>query len=81
MRPSPKQIKAARVLIGITQEDLAKAAGLSLKALDNYEQGHSVPREATIAKIVRAFKDRGVTFSNGESPTVKHEPSKAIIPC
>lgn len=38
-----KNLKAYRSILGMTQEDLAKAAGIKRSALSNYELGRSEP--------------------------------------
>ncbi|MBP9868706.1 MAG: helix-turn-helix transcriptional regulator, partial [Alphaproteobacteria bacterium] len=42
------QIKAARALLGWTQENLAKVAKLSLPAVNNLERGLTTPRRETL---------------------------------
>lgn len=56
------QIRAARSLIDWKQADLAKATGLSLKALSNIEQGLTVPRISTLQAIEDALRAAGVEF-------------------
>lgn len=80
MRPSPRQLVAARGLLGMTQEQLANAAGCSKRTIENFEAGKSVPYEDTMAKIMTALELRGIEFSNGDRPTVTHDRSKATIP-
>ena len=50
---TPAQIKAARALVGWKQADLAKAAKLSLTALNNIERGEADPKRATVSGFVR----------------------------
>lgn len=56
------QIKAARALLGWTQEKLAKSASLSLPAVNNIERALVSPRESTLAAIERALAEAGVEF-------------------
>jgi len=56
------QIRAARSLLDWKQSDLAKAAGLSLKALSNIEQGLAEPRVSTLQTIEAALREAGVEF-------------------
>jgi transcriptional regulator with XRE-family HTH domain len=64
----------------MNQADLAKAAGISMQALNAIEQGKSVPRAETLRRIREALENRGIEFTNGDEPGVKLRPSKAIIP-
>jgi transcriptional regulator with XRE-family HTH domain len=81
LRPSRFQIMAARDLLQkMTQEALAKAAGVSADTIALFEAGHTRPHDSTIAKIQRALEDRGIVFTNGGEPGVKFVPDKAIYP-
>jgi transcriptional regulator with XRE-family HTH domain len=60
---SLSQIKAARALLGWTQETLAQAAGLSLPSINNLERGLYSPRPETLAAIVVAFESAGIEFT------------------
>lgn len=77
---SGRQIAAARELLGITQGQLAEAAGLHRQVLARIEAAKVVPRTATLAKIRDALERRGITFSNGDKPCVCLDYSKAVIP-
>ena len=57
-----EQIRAARALIGWKQSEVAKAACLSLKALNNIERGIVTPRADTLQRLTTVFEDRGVEF-------------------
>lgn len=59
---SLSQIKAARALLGWTQDELAKAAGLSLPSINNLERGLYSPRPETYQAIVRALEEGGIEF-------------------
>ncbi len=56
------QIKAARALLGWTQSDLAKAANLSLPAVNNIERSLSSPRKVTLEALEIALTKGGVEF-------------------
>ncbi|PPD05845.1 MAG: transcriptional regulator [Hyphomicrobium sp.] len=59
---SPSQCRAARGLIGHTQAQLAKRAGIGLSRLRNFETGRlAVPAEI-VAKICAALEAAGVQF-------------------
>lgn len=70
MMISAKQIRAARALIGWTQADLAKAAGLSIAALNNLEREVTDPRGSTLNAIETALREGGVEIisDRGHSP-------------
>lgn len=59
---SASQIRAARVLLGWKQQELAEAAGLSLAVVNNVERAVTDPRRSTLQKIQRALEDGGVEF-------------------
>ncbi|MGO8468344.1 multiprotein-bridging factor 1 family protein [Rhizobium leguminosarum] len=64
----PDQIRAARSMLGLTQSDLAKAAGLSTTGLNNIERGTADPKASTLKAIQGALEEAGVIFlSEGES--------------
>lgn len=57
-----RQIRAARALTDMSQDELAAAAGLTPQAIRKIENGDVTPREGTIADIVRTFYERRVEF-------------------
>jgi transcriptional regulator with XRE-family HTH domain len=59
---TPAQIKAARALVGWKQADLAKAAKLSLTALNNIERGEADPKSSTLLRIQQALEAAGIEF-------------------
>lgn len=63
--PTGKQIRAARVLAGWDIKDLAPRAGLSVTAVQNIETG-AVPKPATVDRIIKAFAEVGVEFTDNE---------------
>ena len=59
------QIKAARVMLGLKQSDLAAEAGISIATLNNVERGvQTEPRSRTMRAIQQALEVRGITFIN-----------------
>lgn len=56
------QCRAARGLIGWSQQELAKSAGVGTVAVHQLESGTSQPRRATLDVIRRAFEKAGVEF-------------------
>jgi transcriptional regulator with XRE-family HTH domain len=71
---SLEQIRAARGLLGWSQTELAKRAGLSLPTVKRVEAGFG-PRvsDDARAKLQRAFETAGVVFidENGAGPGVR----------
>lgn len=72
---SIRQIKAARALVGMSQNDLAKASGVSVPTIKRLEaqDGDMGGRPATIAAIRSALESAGVIFvpENGEGAGVR----------
>ena len=63
----PNLVKAARSLLCVRQSELAKASGISLATLNNFERGIGDPRVSTIDAVERALRKEGITFNiNGE---------------
>ena len=59
---TPAQCRAARGLIGWSQQDLANNAGVGTVAIHQLESGTSQPRRATLDVVKRAFEAAGVEF-------------------
>lgn len=68
-----RQIRAARALLDMSQDELAEAAGLTPQAIRKIEGGDVQPREGTIADITRVFDERGVEFIEDEGVKVKSD--------
>ena len=76
----PNMLKAARALLGVRQSELARAAGISLATLNNFERGIGDPRASTIAAIEQSLTRGGVSFTGDgeiEGVTLRkiHRPS------
>lgn len=56
------QIRAARSLIGWTQEELAAEAGVSVDSVKRAERSTSDPRSSTLEAIRLAVEKAGVIF-------------------
>jgi transcriptional regulator with XRE-family HTH domain len=76
--PTGKQIRAARVLAGWDIKDLAPLAGLSVTAVQNIETG-AVPKPATIERIVKAFSDFGIEFTDNQGVRFKPQGIDMLI--
>ena len=70
---SPKQCKAARALLGWSQQDLANQAGVGIVTVRQLESGMHEPRKSTLAVVRRAMVEAGVEFidANGGGPGVR----------
>ncbi|MDX2027200.1 MAG: helix-turn-helix transcriptional regulator [Alphaproteobacteria bacterium] len=66
-----KQIRAARVLAEWDRDDLATKAGVSLMTIQNIELDTKHPRPATLDKIIKAFTDTGIEFTDNEGVRFK----------
>lgn len=80
VRASRPTLKAARVQLGMEQADIAQAAGLSRKAIVEFESGKTVPHESTWTAIQQALEARGIVFTNGDKPGFHYDKDKVIIP-
>ena len=60
-----------RGLLGWSQQDLAKHAGVGVVTVHQLEAAISQPRRATLDVVQRAFKAAGVEFTNGDQPGVR----------
>lgn len=60
---TPAQCRAARGLINMTQQHLADAAEISLRALANFEREATQPTRATLTVIRKALETKGVRFT------------------
>jgi len=67
----PKQIKAARALLGWSQEELAKCSDLSKPTIARLEKSISLEKHPykTISSIFSAFTLHGIIFINQDDVT------------
>jgi transcriptional regulator with XRE-family HTH domain len=63
------QIRAARALLGWSQDKLARAAGVGLATLQRLEQNEGVVKGnfTTIIKIQKVLEQAGVGFTDDEA--------------
>ncbi|HVM79921.1 MAG TPA: helix-turn-helix transcriptional regulator [Stellaceae bacterium] len=73
MNLTPAQSRAARGLLGMTQAELAKKSGVSVRTIAHFESDERQPVPATLDALQRAFKAAGVVFisENGGGPGVR----------
>ena len=60
--PSPAQIRAARALLGWTQKQLAKAAGLSDPSIKRLELENLAVSQETVDRATAALEAAGIKF-------------------
>ena len=70
---TPKQIKAARILLDWKQSDLAREAGLSKTAVTQIESGYVLPRQSSLIAIRDALEAQGVEFIDTHGVQIKEE--------
>ena len=70
---TPEQCRAARALLGWSQQELADKAGVGIVTIHQLEAGTSQPRRATRDVLLRALEAAGVEFidENGGGPGVR----------
>lgn len=59
-----KQCRAARAWLGWSQDVLAKAAGVSKRAIAGFELGKTVPHDSTLRVLRDEFEKAGIEFLN-----------------
>lgn len=64
--PTGKQIRAARVMADWDADDLAQRVGMSRVSIQNIERGDARPKAETMEKIVHAFSEVGIEFTENE---------------
>jgi transcriptional regulator with XRE-family HTH domain len=68
---TPAQCRAARALLDWTQPDLARAAGLGISTVIDYERERRQVSEASASAIKFALEQQGIKFTNGNRPGVR----------
>jgi len=59
MKKEPVDIKSIRVILGFTQEDLARKLGLALSTVSKWEQGVTSPSRLACEKLEKLLKRGG----------------------
>ena len=63
---TPEQCRAARGWLDISQDDLAKAASVSLSTVRDFEKGRRAPIANNLASMQRVLEAKGVQLiANG----------------
>jgi transcriptional regulator with XRE-family HTH domain len=75
---SSAQVRAARALLGMTQGQLANAAGLGLSTVVDFEKGRRQVSDETVEAIRKALERAGVEFvhENGGGEGVRRKGRK-----
>ena len=70
---TPAQCRAARAMVQMSQDDLARSAGVAPQTLIAFELGQRKPYESTLGKLRAALESAGVVFlaENGGGPGVR----------
>ena len=73
LKVSIRQVKAARALLGWSQEHLAAMAGVSVPTVKRLEaaDGPLGGRQDTGTKLRGALEQGGIDFTNGDQPGVR----------
>jgi transcriptional regulator with XRE-family HTH domain len=67
-----EQCRAARALLGWSQDDLAKESKVAKKTIADFERGERSPYPRTLADIRKALESAGVEFiDNGKGKGAK----------
>ena len=70
---TPGQCRAARALLGWSQESLARACNVAIKTIADFEREERTPYDRTLADIRKALEAE-VEFTNGGQPGVRRRP-------
>jgi len=70
---TPAQCRAARALIGMTQPELAEAAGFGLSTIVDFEKERRIVSTTAQVRVLEALENAGVEFiaENGSGAGVR----------
>ncbi len=73
--PSLEQVRAGRMMAGLSQQQLADAAGLGRSTVADYERGARTPNAENLATLRKTLEDAGIAFiaANGGGPGVRRK--------
>jgi transcriptional regulator with XRE-family HTH domain len=58
------KVRAARAILGLSQDELAARLGLTQKSVHRIEQGAVEPKVRTIFTVQQFWRDNGIAFEN-----------------
>jgi transcriptional regulator with XRE-family HTH domain len=70
------QMRAARSLLGWTQEELAVASGMASVSIRNIERGAKAARATSLQKIEDALVKAGIVLSGRTGVGMKHDTAR-----
>lgn len=73
----PEQSRAARAVLSISQEELARLAGVSTNTVIGFERGITEPKAKTLLALRSALEAAGIAFIDGEWPGVRRQKTKS----
>ena len=59
---SASQVRAARALLGISQDELAAKSGVPKRTVVRFELGEGIPRQSTVESNADALERAGIVF-------------------
>lgn len=65
IQPSGPMVAAARKLLGLSQQELGDACGVSANIVNRFEVAASRPHGKNLEKMVAELEKRGIEFTNG----------------
>jgi DNA-binding XRE family transcriptional regulator len=70
---TPAQLRGARALLALSQDDLAAASDVAKRTIAAFEAETRTPYARTLAALRAALEERGAIFisENGEGPGVR----------
>ena len=74
---TPAQCRAARTLLGWSQEHLAEAASLTTSTVGAFEGQKGTPQPMTVGLLRRALERAGIEFTDGDMPDVRMADTKS----
>ena len=77
-----EKIRAARLALNLSQEELAERTGLTPRTLYSYEKGKALPRESNLEKLAEALHVplRCLSEEGDEGPAAAADPAKTGSP-
>jgi DNA-binding XRE family transcriptional regulator len=80
----PRQLRAARALVGWSRQVLADKSGVPRATIEQFEAGKTDPKQTTVHKLRRALERVGVVFQEADDeewgPGVRLRAGKRKVP-